>query len=115
MEPTQVVAYRVDDDTVVQIEIAPVAGFVPAGTAGVAGRVQDAAEPALKAAKVLLERVKELSPDGVEVKFGVKVTGTNNWLVARAAAEGSFEVTLTWQPERRSTVGDAAADSAGSS
>ena len=35
-------------------------------------------------------------PDSVEVKFGIKVTGTADWLVAKAATEGNFEVTLKW-------------------
>ncbi|GAB3934514.1 hypothetical protein GCM10027614_07660 [Micromonospora vulcania] len=48
----------------------------------------------------MLDRVRELAPDGVEVKFGVKVTGTANWLVAKAATEGNFEVTLSWSPQR---------------
>ena len=47
----------------------------------------------------LLEKVKESGPDEVELKFGVKVSGTMNWLVARAASEGNFEITLTWKPE----------------
>ncbi len=100
MAPSQVVAYRVDDETVVQFEIDPVAGFTPAGSGEVAGRVWDAAGPAIDAARALLDRVKLLNPHGVEVKFGVKVTGTTSWLVARVATEGSFEVTLSWQPSR---------------
>ena len=35
---------------------------------------------------------------GADAKVGIKVTGTANWVVARAATEGNFEVTLTWQP-----------------
>ena len=41
--------------------------------------------------------MKEIKPGGVEVKFGVKVTGEANWVVAKAATEGSFEITLTWE------------------
>jgi hypothetical protein len=61
--------------------------------------VRDAVAPAIEAAKAVLEKVKEIKPDGVEVKFGVKVTGEANWVVARAATEGSFEITLTWTPD----------------
>jgi len=47
-----------------------------------------------------LDRLKEARPDRVEMKFGVRVNGEANWVVAKAATEGSFEVTLTWsQPE----------------
>jgi Trypsin-co-occurring domain 1 len=93
-----VVSYQVDDDTVVGFEFEPIDGFVPAGLDEIAGRVRKAVEPAVAAAQAVLEQVKALSPDGVEVKFGVKVTGTTHWLVAKAATEGNFEVTLAWHP-----------------
>jgi hypothetical protein len=109
MPSTHVAKYRADDGTIVSFEIAPVDGFSPAGVgATVAGRVRDAAGPAIEAAKSVLERVKELSPDGVEVKFGVKVTGTADWLMAKSTAEGSFEVTLSWARPGPPAVGGAA-------
>ncbi len=43
-------------------------------------------------------KVKEARPERIEVKFGIKVSGGANWLIARAATEGSFEVTLSWSP-----------------
>lgn len=94
----EIVKYHVNGSTVAQFEIDPVDGFVPAGAGEVLGQVRAAAAPAIAAARELLEQARELAPDGVQVKFGVKVTGTANWLVARAATEGNFEVTLTWQP-----------------
>jgi hypothetical protein len=96
---SEVVRYQVDSKTVALFEIEPVPGFQPAGAGDIAGRVREAAEPAIEAARALLEQVKDLAPDAVQVKFGVKVTGTANWLVAKAATEGNFEVTLSWQPE----------------
>lgn len=98
MAASHVVSYLVDNETVAQFEIEPVAGFVPAGRGDVAGKVWDAAGPAVEAAHKLLDRIKELRPDGVDIKFGVKVSGTAHWIVARAATEGSFEVTLSWRP-----------------
>lgn len=98
MVSTEVVRYRVDDETVAEFEIEPVAGFRPAGLGDVAGQVWESAGPAVEAAMVLLERIKKLGPDAVQVKFGVKVTGTVNWIVAKAAGEGNFEITLCWQP-----------------
>ena len=56
-----------------------------------------------------LRSVAELGPDEVEVKFGVKVNGGTNWLVAKAATEANFEITLTWNPRAaagRSTDGE---------
>jgi len=93
----QIVTYRVDDETTVEIEIEPVAGYVPAGVGDVAGHVASAAEPAVRAAQAVLEQVKRLSPDDVEVRFGLKVSGTASWLLARAGTEANFEVTLGWR------------------
>jgi hypothetical protein len=94
---SQVVSYRLDDGTTVKLEIDPAQGFQPAGPGEVLGRVQEAITPAVEAAKAVLEKVKETRPDGVEVKFGVKASGEASWLVAKAAGEGNFEVTLTWR------------------
>jgi hypothetical protein len=94
------VGYALEDGTVVRFEVEPGPGFAPAGGDGVVGKLEEAATPLVAGAKVLLEKVRAAHPDEVEVKFGVKVTGTANWLIARAATEGNFEITLTWRPER---------------
>jgi len=104
---SEVVKYTVDDGTEVRFEIDQAEGFHKAGAKGVLGRVQDAVRPAVDAAGAVLDQVKELRPDGVEVRFGVKVSGEASWLVARAASEGSFEITLTWRP-----AGEGAAEKA---
>lgn len=96
---SQVVKYQVDDSTVVGFEFEPGSGFHQAGAKEFVGQVRKAVEPAVEAAKAVLEKVKEISPDGAEVKFGVKVTGEANWVVAKAATEGSFEITLNWSPD----------------
>ncbi|MCW2936947.1 MAG: sle [Actinomycetia bacterium] len=93
----QIVKYQLDDSTVVGFEIEPGPGWHQAGAKEFVGQVRDAVTPAVEAAKAVLEKVKEIKPDGVEVKFGVKVTGEANWVVAKAATEGNFEITLTWE------------------
>ena len=95
---SQVVMYQLDDSTLVGFEFEPGPGFQQAGTKEFVGQVRQAVEPAVDAAKAVLEKVKEIKPDGVEVKFGVKVTGGANWVVAKAATEGNFEITLNWAP-----------------
>lgn len=95
---SQVVTYAVDDDTVVKFEIEPAAGFAQAGADQILGRLQEAIEPAVAAARVVLDKVRQMSPDEVEVKFALKASGSANWFVAKAAAEGNFEITLTWKP-----------------
>jgi hypothetical protein len=94
---TQIVTYSVNDSMTAMFEIEPTAGFIPAGPPEqVIGRVKAAVGPAVEAARVVLERVKEVGPDQAAVTFGIKVSGGADWLVARAAGEGSFEITLTW-------------------
>src|SRR3954449_11550033 len=76
MSETQVVTYALDDEEAVSIEITPVEGFVPVGVETVAGHVRRAVEPAIAAAREVLEQTRAMAPDTVQVKFGVKVTGT---------------------------------------
>ena len=94
----QVVSYAVDADTVVRFEVDPSEEFRDVAADQVLGKVHEAVGPAVAAAQAVLKRVAEVRPDEVEVKFGVKVDGTANWLVARASTEASFEITLTWKP-----------------
>jgi hypothetical protein len=95
---SQIVKYQLDDSTVVGFEVEPGDGWHQAGAKEFIGKVREEVTPAVEAAKAVLDQVKEIAPDGVEVKFGVKVTGEANWIVAKAATEGSFEITLTWEP-----------------
>ena len=105
----EVVRYQVDDHTVAMFEIEPVSGFRPASTGAIAGSVDEAARESVAAARVLLDRVKEIGPDEVQVKFGIKVTGTANWLIAKAATEANFEVTLVWSRDPTADQPDAGA------
>jgi hypothetical protein len=95
---SQVVRYSVDDGVVVLFEVEPVEAFTPASSERVIGQVRDAIGPAVEAAREVLDRVRAHGPHEVEVKFGIKVSGTMNWMVAKAASEANFEVTLKWQP-----------------
>lgn len=103
--PAPVVQYALDDGTVVRFEIEPAADFRPVSPEELVGRVQQAVGPAVAGAKAVLDRVRETSPDEVVVTFGIKVSGTANWLVAKAASEGNFEVTLTWKPGQHRNEG----------
>lgn len=103
----QVVTYALDESTLVRFEIDPVDLQQQVAPDRVVGQVREAVEPAVKAAKAVLDRIRELSPDRVDLKFGIKVDTTANWLIAKATAEANFEVTLSWSPAK-----DAAAPSA---
>jgi hypothetical protein len=91
---SHVVRYTVDDGEVVVFEVEPPEEFAQASSDQVVGRVREAIGPAVE----VLDRAQEHGPREIEVKFGIKVTGTMNWLVAKAATEGNLEVTLKWYP-----------------
>jgi hypothetical protein len=85
-----------EDGTVVRFEADPDDSFHPVGADEVLGRIREAVQPAVAGARAVLEQVRAMHPDAVELKFGVKVTGAANWVVAKAATEANFEVTLSW-------------------
>lgn len=97
---TEVVSYALDDETVVRFEIEPTDHFHRVTSDDVVSRVRDAVRPAVQAARTVLDGASELRPEEVTVTFGIKVSGTANWLVAKAASEGNFEVSLVWRPTR---------------
>jgi hypothetical protein len=94
----QVVTYELEDSTLVRFEIEPPPGFQPASSSTIAGKVKEAVAPAIETAQLVLDKAKALAPEEIEVKFGIKVSGKVDWIVARAASEGNFEITLTWKP-----------------
>lgn len=100
MTASQTVSYQVDDETVAEFEVDPVEGFTPASSAGeVITDVRNAVGPAVAAAKAVLDRVKPVGTEAVEVRFGVRVSGSKKWSIARRPTEGTFEVTLSWRPK----------------
>ena len=76
----------------------PPEGFRPAGAEAIIGRIRDAVTPAVEAARVVLDKVRQARPDEVKLKFGIKVGGGATWLIAKAAAESNFEVEMIWRP-----------------
>jgi phage tail sheath gpL-like len=113
--PTHLATYQLDDTTTVMFEVESADGFRPAGPGQVAGKVREAVGPTIQAAKEVLDKVQELRPHEVEVAFGVKVSGGAQWLIAKAAGEASFEITLRWsakpEPPRLPTVKELAKES----
>lgn len=115
MNVTKVVRYAAgESDVEVRFEIEPPVGYRQVGAAEVIGRVRAAVEPAVLAARDVLDRVKALSPAEVEVKFGIKVSGEAGWIVAKTAGEANFEVTLTWKSEAGGSPPEEAGDGGGS-
>lgn len=93
-----VVRYMLDDGTQVRFEVEPGADYADVGTADkVVGRVKEAAQPAIAAARSVLDLLEESRPDEAEVTFSVKVSGDTNWIVAKAATEGTLQIRLLWK------------------
>ncbi|MEW1695133.1 CU044_2847 family protein [Streptomyces sp. NPDC091278] len=94
---SRVVSYALDEQTTVGFEIEAGDNFHPVGTETAIARVREAVQPAVQAARTVLDQVAAMKPGEVQLKFGIKVSGTANWLIAKAATEANFEVTLTWR------------------
>ncbi|WP_354640005.1 CU044_2847 family protein [Kitasatospora camelliae] len=92
-------SYELDPGTVVQFEIEPTDEYQQVGADQILGRVQEAVRPAVEAARTVMDQVARLRPAEVEVSFGIKVNGSANWVVAKAATEANFGVKLTWRPD----------------
>ena len=46
-----------------------------------------------------MEVLQTLSPDRIELEFGVKLAGAAGAIIAKTAAEGHFTVKLSWAPD----------------
>jgi hypothetical protein len=61
-------------------------------------RLESALGSVRDAAKATLREMSKLSPDAVEVEFGIKLAGEAGAMIAKASAEGHFTVRLSWSP-----------------
>ena len=96
---TQLVTYTLDDGCKVEFEIERSSGVNEVTNEALVGRVREAIGPVVGAARILLEGMKEIAPDELELTFGVKVIGKVNWVVARSETEGNFGVKLVWKKQ----------------
>ncbi|MFE4371604.1 CU044_2847 family protein [Streptomyces sp. NPDC056835] len=94
---SHIISYALDDQTTVGFEIETGDDFHPVGAETAIARVREAVQPAVQAARTVLDQVAAVKPGEIQLKFGIKVNGTANWLIAKAATEANFEVTLTWR------------------
>ncbi|MEU6120757.1 CU044_2847 family protein [Streptomyces sp. NPDC047123] len=101
---SHIVSYALDEQTMVGFEIETSDSFHPVGAEAAIARVREAVQPAVEAARTVLDQVAAMKPGEIQLKFGIKVNGTANWLIAKAATEANFEVTLTWREDTTATV-----------
>ena len=102
MTTTQIEA----DDEVILVELTPVAGVrsVSVSTTDMLEKSKEAIDHAMKSmqgmAKKTVRAIKKIPiserPHTVEVSFGLKLTAEGNAVLAKAGAETSLNVTMTW-------------------
>lgn len=73
------------------------------GILNVGRRLEDALASVRPAAAAVLEAMREVAPEHMEIEFGVKLAGDAGAVSARNSADGHFVLRLSWS---------AAADSA---
>jgi hypothetical protein len=102
---TEVVRFELDDESGILVEVdddAPGLARVSRSQDGVlaAGkRLTDALDGVREAAEASMRVLSRLSPETLELEFGVKLSGEAGALIAKTAAEGHFKVKLTWSPQ----------------
>jgi hypothetical protein len=99
-----VVRYRVGDGSSVLVEVDEDAYGVEAvsrasgGVVEAGQRLESALASVREAAQAALDTLTKLSPEMVEVEFGIKLAGEAGALIAKTSAEGHFTVKLSWSP-----------------
>jgi hypothetical protein len=102
---SDVIRFALEDDTSVLVEVEEGAyGIerVGRGDDGVAeaGRVvSDALASVREAAREALESLRGLAPDGLEMEFGIKLSGEVGAIIAKTSTEGHFTVKMTWDKQ----------------
>ena len=101
------IKYELDDNTTLLVQ-AP-EGFTPKGPVKAAAgdeegvtrstkTFQQAMEPFHQGALWMLEKLKDLQADEVELKFGLITTGElGNFAIGKVGVEANYEVTLKWK------------------
>ena len=95
-----------DDDEIILVDLQPVAGIrtVSLDPKDLAEKSKEAIGHAMKSmqgmAKKTVRAIKKIPiserPHTVEVSFGLKLTAEGNAVLAKAGAETSLNVTMTW-------------------
>ena len=99
-----VVRYEVGEGSSVLVEVDEDTYGVEAvsrtsnGIAEAGQRLESALASVRDAAQATLDALTKLSPESVEVEFGIKLAGEAGAMIAKTSAEGHFTVKLSWSP-----------------
>jgi hypothetical protein len=97
-----------DDSITVEMDDDQLAGFTPASVqpgaivATASESFETAIDRLLPAMQAISQRVQTLAPDEISLAVGVKVTAEAGVIVARAAGEANFTLTLKWSQDNKS-------------
>jgi hypothetical protein len=69
------------------------------GILDVGRRLEDALASVRPAALAALEAMAELTPEQMEISFGVKLAGDAGALIAKGTSDAHFVLRMTWTPE----------------
>jgi hypothetical protein len=91
------VTFDTADGEEVQVEIERTAGdFVPIRSDRSLGRFEFLSRPVFEAVGTLIRDAREVGPDTVNIRFGIKITASGSAIVSRNVNEGNFDISLTW-------------------
>ena len=105
-----VVRYQVGDGSSVLVEVDEDTYGVEAvsrtseGVLKAGQSLESALDSVRDAARAALDAMSKLSPETVEVEFGIKLAGEAGAMIAKASAEGHFTVRLSWSPGQRDSA-----------
>lgn len=101
------IEYKLDENTTILVQapedfepqgVVKAAAGDPEGVSRSSKTFQQAMEPFRKAAAWMLEELKDLRADEVELKFGLLTTGElGNFAIGKVGVEANYEVTLKWK------------------
>lgn len=115
---TDIVRYQLDDGSTALFEVTddtPGVERVSRATDGIieaGSRLQEALGNVRRAAQASIDALIALSPNGLELEFGVKLTAESGALIARTAAEGHFVVKVIWAPKPQAAAATSQGNSA---
>ena len=100
---SEAVRYRLGNESTVLFEVdegASGVGRVSRATNGVVeatSRLEEALDSVRDAARASLRTLQTLSPQKLELEFGVKLTAEAGALIAKTVGEGHFVVKVVWE------------------
>lgn len=93
------------DTVIVEMDDDQLVGFVPAAVepgalaATATSSFESAIDRLTPAMRAISDRMKQLAPEEVTIAVGIKLTAEAGVIVAKAAGEANFTVTLKWHRE----------------